>query len=107
MVHVVDTVEVEASRVDEYLEAVEALGIAVMTEAGAQFVSCRATSKDLGEPVHIEVTWGVEDHERWNEVRRNLVLDPRWYAYGDRVSGLRSGGTRRFFYPVAIGAPEA
>ena len=105
MVYVVDTVDVDAGRADDYVRAVEALGVPVMTEAGARFVSCRATSKELGEPVRIEVTWACDDHEQWNDIRKNLVLDPRWYAYGDRVAELRSGGTRRFYYPMALGAP--
>ena len=105
MVHVVDTVEVEPERVDEYLQVVGSEGIGVMTGAGARFLGCRTTSKDLGEPVVVQVTWEVDDHEHWNEVRKSLVLDPRWYAYGDRLAALRSGGTRRFFYPALDGAP--
>jgi hypothetical protein len=105
MVHLVDTVEVEPARAGDYLMAVETLGIPVMTEAGASFVSCWTTAKDLGEPVRIEVVWAFEDHEQWNDVRRNLVLDPRWYQYGDRIAALRISGTRRFYYPVSFGAP--
>ena len=105
VVHVVDTVEVAPACLDEYLRIVESDGIGVMTDAGARFVACWTTAKDLGEPVRVEVTWEADDHEHWNTVRKNLVLDPRWYAYGDRLAALRSRGTRRFFYPTRLGAP--
>lgn len=105
MVHLVDTVEVDGDHVDGYLAALQGLGIPVMTEAGASFVSCRATSRHLGENVCIEVVWAFEDHDSWNEIRKNLVLDPRVYEYGERIAALRTGGTRRFYYPVDVGAP--
>ena len=104
VVHLVDTVEVEPARADDYLAAVETMGIPVMTEAGASFVSCWRTARDLGEPVRIEVVWAFEDHEHWNDIRKNLVLDARWYEYGDRIAALGSSGTRRFYYPVSFGA---
>ena len=104
MVHLVDTVEVEVDRVDEYLGALRTVGIPVMTEAGASFVSCRITSRHLGENVHIEIVWGFEDHVRWNEIRRNLVLDPRYHQYGERTAALRTGGTRRFYSFVDLDA---
>ena len=97
MLHIVDTIEVDAPDVDAYLDAVRGLGVPVMTDAGASFVSCEASPPDIGEPVWVQVVWAVDDFERWNEVRRDLVLDPRWYAYGARITALRRGGTRRFF----------
>jgi len=105
VLHVVDTVEVEPEHVDEYLRVVGSEGIGVMTAAGARFGGCRTTAKHLGEAVLVEVTWEADDHEHWNAVRKALVLDPRWYAYGDRLSALRTGGRRRFFYPTRLGAP--
>jgi hypothetical protein len=104
MVHLVDTVEVEVDHVDDYLGALRAVGIPVMTEAGASFVSCRTTSRDLGENVCIEIVWGFEDHDRWNEIRKSLVLDARFYEYGQRTAALRTGGKRRFYYPVDLDA---
>jgi hypothetical protein len=104
VVYLVDTIEVDPGKVEEYLRTVEEFGIPVMTGAGAHFVSCRTTSKELGEPVSIEVVWAFEDHERWNDIRKNLVLDARWYAFGDRIAELRTGGTRRFYYPVSFDA---
>ena len=49
--------------------------------------------------------WGCSDHEEWNKIRRNLVLDSRWYAYAHRAQALRDSGTRRFFYPTAEPLP--
>ena len=97
MLHIVDTVEVDAAEVDAYLEAVRNLGVPVMTDAGASLMSCAASPPDIGDPVCVQVVWGVDGFERWNEVRRDLVLDPRWYAYAARISTLRHGGTRRFY----------
>jgi len=37
-----------------------------------------------------------------NVIRKNMVLDPRWYEYSDRVAALRNGGTRRVYYRVAF-----
>jgi predicted SnoaL-like aldol condensation-catalyzing enzyme len=101
-VHLVDTVEVEPERVEEYVEVVRALGLAVMTDAGASFVSCATTSSEIGERVWVQVTWSFDDHEHWDVIRKNLVLDPRYHEYGARLSSLRVGGTRRFFTPTAL-----
>jgi hypothetical protein len=105
MVHLVDTVEVDAADADQYLAVIETLGVPVMTGAGASFVSCSTTAPDLGEPVRIQVVWAFEDHDHWNDIRKNLVLDAHWYEYGDQIAALRTSGTRRFYYPVSFGAP--
>jgi hypothetical protein len=105
MVHLVDTIEVDVEHVDDYLELVGTVGMAVMTDAGATFVSCATTSREVGEAVHVQVVWGFDDHEQWNEIRRNLVLDPRWYEYGARCATLRIGGTRRFYTPATRSSP--
>ena len=102
MVHVVDTIEVGVEHVDDYLELVGTVGMAVMTDAGATFVSCATTSREVGEAVHVQVVWAFDDYEQWNEIRRNLVLDLRWYEYGARTATLRIGGTRRFYTPVPL-----
>jgi hypothetical protein len=98
--HLVDTVEVEPRNVDDYLEVVSSAGLAVMTDAGASFVSCATTSSTVGERVHIQVVWGFEDFEQWNDIRRKMVLDPRWHEYARKAASLRVGGTRRFYAPV-------
>ena len=62
MVHLVDTVDVAAEHAEEYLEAVRALGVPVMTEAGAGFVSCSSTAPDPAGHVRIQVVWSFSDH---------------------------------------------
>jgi len=99
-VYLVDTIEVAADRLEAYLELVETVGVPVMTEAGARLDRCTATSVALGEPVEIQIVWSFDDHGQWNEIRKNMVLDPRWYEYGRRGASLRTGGTRRFHYPT-------
>ncbi len=105
MMHLVDTVEVEPELVDEYLHVVATLAMAVMTDAGASFVSCATTSGEIGERVQVQVTWAFEDHEQWNEIRKNMVLDPRFHEYGRTAASLRVGGTRRFFTPATLPPP--
>ncbi len=102
MLHLVDTVEVEPEHVDRYLELVSTLGMAVMTDAGASFVSCATTPGDVGERPHIQVVWAFDDFVHWNEIRKNMVLDPRYHEYGGTAASLRVGGTRRFFVPVTL-----
>ena len=105
MPYVVDTVEVEPDVVTRYLEAVEQLGVPVMTDAGARFVSCATTAADIGETVDVQIVWAFDDHAQWNVIRRNMVLDPRWYESSDPVAALRSGGTRRVFYRAPFSPP--
>jgi len=105
MMHLVDTVEVEPARLEDYLDVVGTLGMAVMTDAGATFVSCATTSGKVGERVHVQVVWAFDDHVRWNEIRKNMVLDPRYHEYGSVLASLRVGGTRRFFTPAGLPPP--
>jgi hypothetical protein len=105
MPYVVDTIEVEPDVVARYLEAVEQLGVPVMTAAGARFVSCATTAADIGEIVDVQIVWAFDDHAQWNVIRRNMVLDPRWYEYSERVAGLRTGGTRRVYYDAPFSPP--
>jgi len=105
MPYVVDTIEVEAHLVAPYLDAVEQLGVPLMTDAGAFFVSCATTSADIGEIVDVQIVWAFDDHAQWNVIRKNMVLGPRWYEYSDRVAALRNGGTRRVYYRVGFSPP--
>jgi len=105
MPYVVDTIEVEPDVVARYLEAVEQLGVPVMTDAGARFVSCATTAADIGEIVDVQIVWAFDDHAQWNVIRKNMVLDPRWYEYSERVASLRIGGTRRVFYDATLSPP--
>jgi hypothetical protein len=105
MVHLVDTLEVDPQHVDDYLRLVATAGLVIMTEAGAAFVSCGTTSTEVGEPVQVQVVWAFDDYEHWNEIRRNLVLDPRWYEYAARAATLRTGGTRRLYALAPLSMP--
>ena len=102
MPYVVDTIEVEPEVVARYLETVAHLGVPVMTDAGAGFISCWETSGELGEEVSVKTIWSFTDHVEWNVIRKNMVLDPRWYEYSQKIAQLRTGGTRRFFYPASF-----
>ena len=105
MPYVVDTIEVEPHLVAPYPDSVEQLRVPLMTDAGAFFVSCATTSADIGEIVDVQIVWAFDDHAQWNVIRKNMVLDPRWYEYSDRVAALRSGGTRRVYYRVGFSPP--
>jgi hypothetical protein len=91
----VDVVQVDDDRAGAYLRAIEELAVPVMTAAGASLESCRSAGSGLGVEVDIEVVWRVRDFAHWNLIRRNLVLDSRWYTWAQRAAGLRRGGTRR------------
>ena len=100
MVYIVDTVQVDPGRAEEYVRTVHTMGVPVMTGAGARFVSCWVTAEDAGEPVSVQTVWASADHGEWNEIRRNMVLNPDWYEYSRSISSLWLGGTRRFYYPT-------
>ncbi len=102
MVYVVDTVQMDPGNAQEYLRLVETEAVPVMTDAGAGFVSCWETSGELGEEVSIKTIWSFTDHVEWNVIRKNMVLDPRYYEYSQKIARLRTGGTRRFFYPASF-----
>jgi hypothetical protein len=101
-VYLVDTIRVASGVADRYVELVGTEAVPLMTDAGAQLVACWATSKDTGEDVEVKIIWSCDDHAAWNTIRKNLVLDPRYYSYAARAAGLRTGGTRRFFYPASF-----
>ena len=81
MAYVVDTAQMDPGNAQEYLRLVETEAVPVMTEAGAGFVSCWETSSELGEEVSVKTIWSFADHVEWNVIRKNMVLDPRWYEY--------------------------
>lgn len=97
----VDVVQVGEHDAAAYLRALDEDGIPVMTAAGAVLESCRSTFAGLGADVDVEVVWRFRDFAHWNLIRRNLVLDPRWYAWARRAGGLRRGGTRRIMANVS------
>ncbi len=100
--YIVDTVQVRPSDLAAYVALVHDVAVPVMTGAGASFVSCLATSPDLREDVDVQVTWSFRDHVEWNEIRKNLVLDRAWHDLARRAAALRTGGTRRFYYPAKV-----
>lgn len=100
MLYLVDTVTVKASDAERYLRLVHERVRPSMVEAGASLEHCRRTDGDLGEPVEIQVTWSCADNEAWNVIRRNLVLDPRWYEAAAALAAMRLHGTRRFYRPA-------
>jgi hypothetical protein len=102
MAFVVDTALMEPKSTPEYLRLIETEAVPVMTDAGAGFVSCAQTSAELGEDVSVQTIWSFADHVEWNVIRKNMVLDPRYYAYSEKLAQLRTGGTRRFFYPASF-----
>jgi hypothetical protein len=102
MPYVIDTIEVEPAPVTQYLEAVRTLGLPVMTEAGAFFVSGATTSSDIGENVAVQIVWGFEDHDDGNLIRRTMVVDRPWYEYGRTIAAPRPSGTRRIYHRVGF-----
>lgn len=102
--HLVDTVDVHPADLERYLDLVRDRVVPVMTEAGASFVSCAATDPSLG-PVTVQVVWGFDDFVQWNDIRRRLVLDRRWYEVAHEARTMQRGGTRRFYHPVPVPGP--
>jgi hypothetical protein len=103
VIYLVDTVEVDSADATRYVDTVESEMAPLMEEAGATFEHCRSSSAELGEPVTVQTTWSFTGLPAWNAIRRDLVLDPRWYACAEVLAGLRRSGTRRFF-PTASAA---
>ena len=101
-IHIVDTLVVPPASRTELLDLLKAEWIPVMRDAGMELLSCYSTLDNLGEDVLIQVTWRVADHSAFNLIRKNFVLDPRWHSYSAKAKKLRTGGTRRFFYPSGI-----
>jgi len=101
MLYMVDTVEVEPADADVYLAIVQTEMAPVMLEAGGTLEHARRTAKAIGQPVSVHITWSFADLPSWNTIRKNLVLDPRWYACAERLRSMRTGGTRRFYEEAA------
>lgn len=102
MTFLVDTVHVDPGTTERYLGVIHRSGAPVMEQAGARLVACWRTAEDLGEQVSVQTIWSFPDHTAWNEIRKNLVLDRQWLRYSSEISELRTGGERRFYYPVSF-----
>ena len=101
-IYIVDTLAVKPAQQIAMLKLLKEEGIPNMQDAGLELVGCYSTSPDLDEDVLIQVTWKVADHSAFNLIRKEFVTDPRWWGYSARASQLRTGGTRRFFYPTPM-----
>jgi hypothetical protein len=105
MLYMIDTIDVEPSGADAYISLVETELRPIMEEAGAVLEYCRRSDDGIGEPVSVQTSWLLSDLSNWNVVRKNLVLDPRWYACAERLRTIRMAGTRRFYQdtlPAAV-----
>jgi hypothetical protein len=99
-VHIVDTSIVPLGDHQRFLALVRDEIVPVMRDAGVECLSVLASSPEIGEPVEVQVTWRVADHQAWNVARRDFFLDPRWHAASAAAAKLRTGGKRRFLYPA-------
>lgn len=100
MLLVADTIDLDPDNAPSFLHLVSESAIPVMQDAGAALFACWSTRSDLGENVTVFIAWSVGDFARWNEIRKNLVLDPRWHRYGIEAARLWRRGTRRFYEPA-------
>lgn len=101
-IYIVDTLAVKPAQQMAMLGLLREEGIPIMQRAGLELVGCYSTSPDLDEDVLIQITWKASDHSAFNLIRMAFVTDPRWWSYSARASQLRTGGTRRFFYPAPM-----
>jgi Stress responsive A/B Barrel Domain len=95
-VRLVDQHQVAPDDVDELVALVREQVRPTMEAAGATFVSCDV-GPALGDDVDVLTVWACADFTAWNDIRRNLMFDPRYHAAGAALHRLRRGGTRRFY----------
>jgi hypothetical protein len=103
-VRLVDQHQVAPTDVEELVAVVREQVRPTMEDAGAAFVACDV-GPDLGDDVDVRTEWECADFVSWNEIRRNLMFDPRYHSYSAALAALRHGGTRRFFADEAVVAP--
>ncbi len=107
-VRLVDLHRVASNDLDALLAIVREEIVPTMEAAGAAFVACDV-APDLGDDREVRTEWSCADFVAWNEIRRALMFDPRYHAYGAALANLRRGGTRRFYADAAVqelAAPE-
>lgn len=97
MLRRVDTVEVEPDDADEYCRTIDEELAPLVETAGATFEGCWRSPAGTSPAVVVQTVFSCPGFEAWNVIRRNLVLDPRWYACAERLRALGRGGTRRFY----------
>jgi hypothetical protein len=91
---VVDTLATLPEGVASLRGLTTSLASEMMRDAGARLMS--SVEVDHAVTPTLEITWSCESYAAWNVIRRNLVLDPRFYRYERRLRPLLVGGTRRF-----------
>jgi len=104
-VRLVDVHRVAPTDVEALVAVVREQVVPTMQDAGADFVACRV-APDLGDDAEVLTEWSCADFVAWNDIRRRLMFDPRYHAYGAALAALRRGGTRRFYADGPLGAPE-
>jgi hypothetical protein len=105
-VRVVDVHRVDPSDIDALTTILRDQVRPTMEEAGATFVACDV-GPDLGDDVEVIAVWSCADFTGWNEIRRNLMFDPRYHSGGAALGRLRRGGTRRFYSDASASAAPA
>jgi hypothetical protein len=105
-VRLVDQHLVPPGSVAELVTLVHDRGVPIMEAAGASFVSCDV-APELGDDGEVLSQWCCADFVEWNDIRRNLMFDPRYHGYSAALAGLRRGGTRRFYVDEPLVAPAA
>src|SRR3954447_15113114 len=107
-VRVVDVHHVEPVDVDALLVILREQVLPTMQAAGATFVACDV-APEVDDDGEVRTEWACADFVAWNEIRRRLMFDARYHAYGPALAALRRGGTRRFYTDASnvADAPDA
>jgi hypothetical protein len=92
----VDQHQVAPADVAEFVAVLREQVRPAMEDAGAELVVCDV-GPELGDAVDVRSEWACAGFVAWNEIRRNLMFDPRYHSYSAALAALRRGGTRRFF----------
>ncbi|MCH2170515.1 NIPSNAP family protein [Myxococcota bacterium] len=102
MIYLEESMQVEASNLSEYLEAIEQIYLPAARERGMRLLACWHTPIDLGEDVTVTTLFELRDFEEWDELRKRAVVDPALPAWLAARSSLTKKGTRRFYEPAAF-----
>lgn len=97
MLRRVDTVEVGPDDAGKYCRLIDEELAPIVEAAGATFEGWWRTPEGTAEPLLVQTVVSCQGFDAWNVIRRNLVLDPRWYACAEQLHALSRGGTRRFY----------
>ncbi|HEY3673337.1 MAG TPA: Dabb family protein [Acidimicrobiia bacterium] len=100
----VDVHHVAPPDVEALVALVRGDAVPIMEDAGASFESC-GVAPDLDDDGEVMTVWTCTDFVEWNRIRRNLMFDPRYHAYGTALAALRRRGTRRFYADELLAGP--